>query len=287
MKTPNENVSRDSGLKHHQHVVKDVEGLFFFHRSPNAVFWLSLLSFNFYNLYWVYRQWRTIRDSTGEKLRPLARSIFQIFYIHLLMKHIVDAANEHKASPWKGSVTWMAVLYILSLFVGSAAGRMDVGSRNDELLSWALLFVTTILIAFITRAMQVAANYHNSEVLGPNCDYRGSYLGKIYPGEVIVPMVGGLILIFAAGVSVWSYNGNLYPQGTAAEISSAKATMDNLTQRYDACSNDLTARSNSVDANDEAAVNSYNQDLQACEDIRLQQNAAVDEYNRLAGFGTE
>ncbi|HEX7483713.1 MAG TPA: hypothetical protein VF281_01030 [Candidatus Saccharimonadales bacterium] len=290
MKTSDNNVSKVPGPDNQhnsQHVIKDVEGLFFFHRSPTTVFWLSFLSLNLYNVYWVYRHWRTVRDSTGEKMRPFARSIFQIFYIHALISKIVTASRNHGNSPWAGNVEWVSAAYILSLFLGNFAAKVTTKSQGEEIVYWMFVLGFTAMTAFITRAVQKTANYHNEQALGPNCDFRGSYLGKLYAGEVIVPTIGVIIFVFAVGVSLVSYSQNLYPQGSEAEISSAKVTMDGLTAQYDTCSRDLTARGETIDTTDGSAVDTYNSDLQTCEEVRLRQNQAVDEYNRLAGFKVE
>lgn len=68
------------------------------------------------------------------------------------------------------------------------------------------------------------------------------------------------------------------------EIQAAKDRMDSLTAQYEKCSSDLIARKPSVDRYSQYAIDSYNADLQTCENVRLEQNAQVEKYNKLIGL---
>ena len=256
----------------------------FFHRSPTTVFWLSLLSLNLYNIYWVYRHWRNINKSSGQKYHAFWRAIFQVFFIHSLIKTIVGAAKEHRNSPWRGSVGWTSAAYIVAVFIGNATSKVTTKSQDEELIYWIFAIILTVLVAAISRAVQQTANYHNEEVVGKDYNFRNTYLGKLYAGEVVLSVIGVILFALGALGSFISFTENAYPQGTETEISAAKDRMDNLTEQYATCSSALSQRHDSVDTTDEAAINSYNNDWQTCEDVRLSQNDAVNEYNRLAGL---
>ncbi len=62
------------------------EGISYFYISEKRVFWLSLLSFGIYNIYWNYRQWKEVREKTGEDILPLWRGIFNAFWLVSLGK---------------------------------------------------------------------------------------------------------------------------------------------------------------------------------------------------------
>lgn len=67
------------------------------------------------------------------------------------------------------------------------------------------------------------------------------------------------------------------------EISRAKDHYDSLTAQYQACSTKLDGERDSIDTADDAAVNSYNQEMSDCQSILQQQHHAADVYNQLIG----
>lgn len=73
------------------------------------------------------------------------------------------------------------------------------------------------------------------------------------------------------------------PITSTSEIQAAKDKMDSLTAQYETCSSDLVAREKTLNRYSQYAVDSYNSDYDACEDIRLEQNAQVDRYNSMIG----
>lgn len=79
------------------------------------------------------------------------------------------------------------------------------------------------------------------------------------------------------------------PTSNSSSSSNNKATVAHekeelLRRQYDTCSSDLEARRGNVDIYNDYAVDSFNSDLEGCENTRLKLNRAVDEYNRLTGF---
>lgn len=259
----------------------------FFQRSTNTVFWLSFLTLNLYNIYWVYRQWRNIRDSSGEKMRPFGRAFFQIFYIHQLLSRIVGESKKHGDSPWHSSIGLASTAYIVCAVLGNALGRATPHSQAEDIIQWIFIVILTLIVALLTRSAQKTANYHNEQILGADFNFRESYVGKVYAGEWIWSALGFLLVALGAFGGFYSISSSTYPQGTESEISVAKDKMDKLTQQYNTCSDSLSTRHDAVDTADQAAIDAYNSDYDDCENVRLQQNNAVTEYNRLAGFKTE
>lgn len=93
-----------------------------------------------------------------------------------------------------------------------------------------------------------------------------------------------LIVIAIASSSSDSTNTGTSQSATPTpEIQAEKDKMDSLTAQYKQCSSDLAARESTVNKYSQSAVDSYNSDWQACEDVRLEQNAQVDKYNSMIG----
>lgn len=95
-----------------------------------------------------------------------------------------------------------------------------------------------------------------------------------------------IILIVVALSSSSSDSGTTTsPSSTISpEIQAAKDRMDSLTAQYETCSSDLVAREKTLNKYSQYAIDSYNADWDACEEIRLEQNAQVDRYNSMIGM---
>lgn len=186
------------------------KGVLFYQKSSETVFWLSFLTLNFYNIYWFYRQWRNIRDSTGMRCRPLGRAIFSIFYINQLAVRVNQAAQVHGNSPWRGGATGVSAAYLIAALVGVVASRMEVQSVTEDLVSWVLILATSLVEAYVLRRIQEAANYHNKQVLGADYDFKSSYVGKVYAGETVVTVLGVLFALIAVAYSVLAISTNSY-----------------------------------------------------------------------------
>lgn len=67
----------------------------FFPVSKTKLLVLSICSLGMYQYYWFYRNWKIIRERTGEDLSPFWRAFFAIFFIHSLFKRV----KSHSAVP--------------------------------------------------------------------------------------------------------------------------------------------------------------------------------------------
>src|SRR5689334_8216637 len=62
---------------------------------PCSLLKLAVMSFStlrLFHIYWFYKNWRCIKERTGEDIAPAARSIFLIFFCYGLFKRI----REHQ-----------------------------------------------------------------------------------------------------------------------------------------------------------------------------------------------
>lgn len=89
--------------------------------SPARLIILSIVSFNLYELYWIYKNWQFIQKRTGMKMMPFWRGWFGIFHCHSLLRFISDdeAALRRVAPRFNPSLlaTGWVLLTILSYFI--------------------------------------------------------------------------------------------------------------------------------------------------------------------------
>lgn len=71
----------------------------FFAISVVKLIVLSFVTGGFYQLYWFYQHWQTIRARTGERLSPLLRTIFAPFFFFPLARRITSEAPPGQVSP--------------------------------------------------------------------------------------------------------------------------------------------------------------------------------------------
>jgi hypothetical protein len=55
---------------------------------------MSLTTLRIYNLYWFYRNWKTIKSRTGEGISPFWRAFFSVFFCHSLIEKVNGTAKS-------------------------------------------------------------------------------------------------------------------------------------------------------------------------------------------------
>lgn len=119
----------------------------------NLLFWSTL---GLYELYWNFQNWQNQKDTRQEKVRPVWRALFSVFFFASLLKTI-NSENEGKAKPLP--VATMATLYILSYLISTisdrAAANMETFGALD-LISLALLPVTWAVLFKAQKAINLS-----------------------------------------------------------------------------------------------------------------------------------
>lgn len=134
----------------------DTSGLALYVVAPwkfNLLFWSTL---GLYELYWNFQNWQNQKDTRQEKVRPVWRALFSVFFFASLLKTI-NSENEGKAKPLP--VATMATLYILSYLISTisdrAAANMETFGALD-LISLALLPVTWAVLFKAQKAINLS-----------------------------------------------------------------------------------------------------------------------------------
>lgn len=121
---------------------------------------LYLLTFGLYGVYWFYQNWaRYNRNSpyaarAGNKLWPLPRAIFSVFFTHDLFRKIkTNAGLDPKVGAWsqKSDATFLVVLLLVSNMLDRAANK-SLGSPVTDILS---LLILLPLAHYLTRAQEM------------------------------------------------------------------------------------------------------------------------------------
>lgn len=89
---------------------------------------LSIASCGLYEVYWIYRNWRFLKERKGLNIRPFWRGIFGIFFCHSLLRDIhADRESRTLLEPAfsaSGLATGWVILLILANLIGRIPGAI-------------------------------------------------------------------------------------------------------------------------------------------------------------------
>jgi transglutaminase-like putative cysteine protease len=128
----------------------------FFPISPAKFLILSLFTMGFYSTYWMYRNWKAIKQKQQSDIMPIARGIFSIFWFYPLFLALKNDSVE-RFDKNKVMFPFVAIVFALVYFVFSVAGRFIEYSA----LSLLTLLLPLLFIPFVRYVNNV--NCHNTE----------------------------------------------------------------------------------------------------------------------------
>lgn len=91
---------------------------------------MSIVSLGIYEAYWIYRNWRYIKERDGLKIQPFWRGFFGIFYIHSLLKAIKTDPATYRIAHAKFSPGGLATGWIMLRFLGNGLARVPDPAVN-------------------------------------------------------------------------------------------------------------------------------------------------------------
>lgn len=166
--------------------------------APKKFWTLFIATLGLYQAYWFYKHWALYRARSDEKLWPVARTIFAIFFAHNLFRKIdADANSGGRHHEWSAGSTATAyvILVIAERIFDKLAGR-GVGSPLTDLLS----LVAILLVGITLYRAQLAANVASDDPAGEgNAAFTGGNYVWLALGGVfwILTLIG----LFAGGVA--------------------------------------------------------------------------------------
>lgn len=161
----------------------------FFDVSPMKLFVMSTVTFGLYQVYWHYKNWKLVKERTGDVI-PILRAIFGVLFAYSLFAEIRDTAREvgREAALSAGP---LAILYFL----------LQLTWRLPDPL-WLLVFLTVLPLVVAQREV---VRIHGGMELDPTINDRVSWL------NIIAIVFGGLLLLLVALALVMDAAGMLPP----------------------------------------------------------------------------
>jgi len=164
----------------------------FFVTSIRKLMVLYLATFGLYAWYCLYKHWQAYRATTGERVWPIARSFFQIFFMHALGRAISRRLEAEGLGRWDyiGSATVYVVLVI-----ASTALNFIVGGEAPGVLNLVTILVS-LACAMPLVTFQKMANRASGDSLGQgNAQFTWANVLWILLGTIIwaLTLIGFLL----------------------------------------------------------------------------------------------
>lgn len=160
----------------------DVE---YFSIPPARLALFSILTLGIYEIFWFYKNWEAIKKAEQQKISPLGRAIFTVFYCNSLFKKVLESA---KSQGYQNSYSpgWLATAYILLLLIGNGLSRVE--SFNVALnLVWLVVAISSFIPLL---SIQKAINFNNEKIKG-DANLKRGFSG----GEVALIIIGLIIFL--------------------------------------------------------------------------------------------
>ncbi|MCE0495472.1 hypothetical protein [Vibrio salinus] len=126
---------------------------------------LFFATFGLYQVYWAYKNWVNYKTETGEKVWPIARAIFQIFFTHSLFRK-VDAELKGTQLPYSWHPAYTAHAYVSLLIVGRILDRLslkNIGSPYTDLLGILVIPVIWYVLQIAQKAINISSGDSTGE----------------------------------------------------------------------------------------------------------------------------
>jgi hypothetical protein len=122
---------------------------------------LNILSFHYYTLVWMYKNWKYLRDNHGRRVQPVLRSIFSPLFVWQLFSEISKTVVEHGGKPPMFNPPFLALFYILCIFTA------NYGSRYIDPL-FSFLVLVGIIPACVLQMRVNELNKRRSSITNTN-----------------------------------------------------------------------------------------------------------------------
>lgn len=120
---------------------------------------LSIVSVGLYEAYWIYRNWRYIKERDGLNIHPFWRGWFGIFFIRRLLRRIHEdecarSFQQPTFSPGRLGLAWMA------LFIVGAVVSRQVGILAAFIPSFLCLVPVQNYVNAVTKKRSPGLEYY-------------------------------------------------------------------------------------------------------------------------------
>jgi len=148
----------------------------YFSVSKPKLIVMSLCTFGIYEIYWFFKNWKLVKERTGQNISPFWRAVFPIFFCYSLFNSIQHSANSH------GVLSRMRPGWLAFSYIALGVSWKLPGS------AWLISFLTFLPLLLV----QEVINDINVKV-APDAEFNSKFSWK----NIIVIIIGGILLFFS------------------------------------------------------------------------------------------
>jgi hypothetical protein len=152
----------------------------FLHISLARLIILSIFTWSLYEAYWIYKNWRYIKDRYNLQIRPFWRGIFGIFFCHSLLERIHEDKEARDVQVPTFSARGLATGWVILIIFANLIGRIGL--------------TASIIAAFIPSFL----------CLVPVQRYINSVTEKRNPSQQFYGWSAGHIVCIVWGIIIWA-----------------------------------------------------------------------------------
>ena len=152
----------------------------FLYISPARLVLLSIVSMSLYEAYWIYKNWRYIKERDGLDIKPFWRGIFGIFYCHSLLRRIHEDSEARTVQEPTFSAGGLATGWVILIIFANLVSRAP---------SMAAIIIAAFVPSFLC--------------LVPVQNYINSVTKKRNPNQKFYGWSSGHLVCLVLGLIVW------------------------------------------------------------------------------------
>lgn len=141
----------------------------YFPVSEGKFLTLYILSFGLYGVYWFYKNWKLQQPKMDEKIYPVWRAIFSIFFTHALFKRI-DQSASHLDKQHKFNANTLATFFVAAIVVSNILENLATNSSTLLNMSSNSVIIISLLLFLVSAypmiKVQATVNRINNDMLG-------------------------------------------------------------------------------------------------------------------------
>jgi len=166
------------------HAINDNKPLFLYIPVVRLII-LSIVSFSLYEAYWIYKNWRYIKERDGLNIHPFWRGVFGIFFCHSLLRRIHQDNDARSFQQPAFSPGGLATGWVVLIIAGNVISRLP---------SMAASIVSAFIPSFL--CLVSVQNYVNAvtEKRNPSQRFYGWSAGHIVCLVIGLLVWAGLLL---------------------------------------------------------------------------------------------
>ena len=163
--------------------------------SPKKFLVLYFGTMGLYLLYWFYKHWALYKATHSEKMWPVMRSIFSIFFTHSLFEAFDLRVREVKSN-FSWSPGGLATTFVILSIIDRISERMasnEVGSPLTDTMA----FILMPMLGYVLYKAQLAANVGMGDHLGKANTYltAANYVWLLIGGALWLIVILSLYMI--------------------------------------------------------------------------------------------